>query len=51
MLGSEYQLLASRTINNDLTKYGQEKHALHGIVGEIGCLEGNSEPEFKTQQL
>ena len=25
MLGSEYQLLASRTINNDLTKKGQEK--------------------------
>ena len=38
MLGSEYQLLASRTINNDLTKKGQEKHALHGLVGEIGEL-------------
>lgn len=38
MLGSEYQLLASRTINNDLTKKGQEIHALHGLVGEIGEL-------------
>lgn len=38
MLGSEYQLLASRTINNYLTKKGQEKHALHGLVGEIGEL-------------
>ena len=35
MTGSEYQLLASRTINNDLTKAEQEKHALHGLVGEI----------------
>ena len=38
MLGSEYQLLASRTINKDLTKKGQEIHALHGLVGEIGEL-------------
>ena len=38
MLGSEYQLLASRTINKDLTKKGQEINALHGLVGEIGWL-------------
>ena len=38
MLGSEYQKLASRTINKDLTKKGQEIHALHGLVGEIGEL-------------
>ena len=38
MLGSEYQLLASRTINNDLTKDEQEMHALRGLVGEIGEL-------------
>ena len=38
MLGSEYQLLASRTINKNLTKVGQEKHALHGLVGEVGEL-------------
>ena len=38
MTGNEYQKLASRTINNDLTKSGQEKHASHGIVGEIGEL-------------
>ena len=38
MLGSEYQLLASRTINNDLTKKELEMHALHGLVGEIGEL-------------
>ena len=38
LTGNEYQKLASRTINNDLTKSGQEKHALHGLVGEIGEL-------------
>lgn len=38
MTGNEYQKLASRTINNDLTKSGQENHALHGLVGEIGEL-------------
>ena len=38
MTGNEYQKLASRTINNDLTKVGQEKHALHGLVGEVGEL-------------
>ena len=38
MLGSEYQLLASRTINKELTLKEQEIHALHGLVGEIGEL-------------
>ena len=38
MLGNEYQKLAARTINPDLTPVGQEKHALHGMVGEIGEL-------------
>ena len=38
MLGNEYQKLAARTINPDLTPAGQEKHALHGMVGEIGEL-------------
>ena len=38
MTGSEYQKLAARTINKELTAKGQEKHALHGIVGEIGEL-------------
>ena len=38
MTGSEYQKLAARTINKELTAKGQEKHALHGLVGEIGEL-------------
>ena len=38
LTGNEYQKLASRTINKNLTKVGQEKHALHGLVGEVGEL-------------
>ena len=38
MLLNEYQKLAARTISKDLTPTGQERHALHGMVGEIGEL-------------
>lgn len=38
MTGNEYQELAARTINKDLTMYETYMHALHGIVGEIGEL-------------
>lgn len=33
---AEYQLLASRTINDSLSQKEKESHALHGLVGEIG---------------
>ena len=36
MTGNEYQRLASRTINKELTNQELEVHALHGMVGEIG---------------
>ena len=38
MTGNEYQKLASRTVDKNLTKIGQEAHALHGMVSEIGEL-------------
>lgn len=38
MTGNEYQFLASRTINWKLEPEDQGKHALHGMVGEIGEL-------------
>ena len=38
LTGNEYQKLAARTINKELTQKGQENHALHGLVGEIGEL-------------
>ena len=34
----EYQELAGRTINKSLKRSESEKHALHGLVGEIGEL-------------
>ena len=36
MTGKEYQKLAARTINRNLVPHEQEKHALFGMVGEIG---------------
>lgn len=38
MTGNEYQELAARTINTELTAVETEMHALHGMVGEIGEL-------------
>lgn len=38
MIFNEYQVLAARTINDNLTPMGQTRHALHGMVGEIGEL-------------
>ena len=36
MTFDNYQYLAARTINENLTPLGQSRHALHGMVGEIG---------------
>ena len=38
MLISEYQKLAARTINPEMSGYDKEHHALYGMVGEIGEL-------------
>lgn len=38
MTGDEYQILAGRTINNNLTFTGQEHQALCGMCGEVGEL-------------
>lgn len=38
MTGNGYQKLAARTINSNLQLRECEKHALHGMVGEIGEL-------------
>lgn len=38
MTGNEYQKLAERTIAKDMNKIACERHALHGMVGEIGEL-------------
>jgi NTP pyrophosphatase (non-canonical NTP hydrolase) len=36
MTVKEYQELAARTINHELTPMQKEYHALHGMAGEIG---------------
>ena len=36
MTGREYQELAARTINKDLTLIGQRNHALYGLAAEVG---------------
>ena len=33
---NEYQELAARTINNDLSNKDKVLHALHGMAGEVG---------------
>lgn len=38
MEANEYQKLAARTINNKLLDMEKEKHALHGMSGEVGEL-------------
>ena len=37
---NEYQLLAARTIDKELSAIGKETHALHGMSSEIGELHG-----------
>lgn len=40
MTGNEYQKLAARTINKKLSSGEKERHALHGMVSEVGELNG-----------
>ena len=40
MTANEYQSLAARTINTNLTDSEKANHALHGMVSEIGELHG-----------
>lgn len=38
MNANEYQKLAARTISEEMNNLQRERHALHGMVGEIGEL-------------
>ena len=51
MTGNEYQKLAARTINPDLTPTGQRNHALHGMVGEIGEIHSLYQKEYQGHKL
>lgn len=48
---NEYQNLAARTINQDLTKSEQGKHALHGMVGEIGELHSIYQKRYQGHEF
>ena len=40
MTPNQYQMLAARTMNHNLSAKEQEKHALYGMAGELGELHG-----------
>lgn len=47
----EYQLLAARTINNENTTQQQEKHAMFGMVSEIGELNGIYQKVYQGHEM
>ena len=48
---NEYQKLAERTINNQLTFKEKEYHALHGMVGEIGELHSLYQKAYQGHKI
>ena len=40
MTGNEYQRLAARTMNKNISRLHQEKHALFGMGSEVGEIQG-----------
>lgn len=51
MRGNEYQKLASRTINNDLTELQKEYHALHGMISEVGEIHGIYQKSYQGHEI
>lgn len=47
----KYQNLAYRTVNHDLTWKEQEKHALYGMVSEIGELHGIYQKTYQGHEF
>lgn len=47
MTGNEYQGLAARTVNKELSLLEQRNHALHGMVGEIGEIHSLYQKEYQ----
>ncbi|MBS6063985.1 MAG: nucleoside triphosphate pyrophosphohydrolase family protein [Peptostreptococcaceae bacterium] len=48
---NEYQKLASRTINCELSNSDLEKHALFGMVGEIGEIHSIYQKTYQGHRL
>lgn len=51
MTGNEYQKLAARTIDPNLTPAAQERHALYGMCGEIGELQSLYQKEYQGHKF
>ena len=51
MTGNEYQHLAARTIGDNMNAIQQEKHALHGMVGEIGELHSLYQKKYQGHEF
>ena len=48
---NEYQKLAARTMNNDLSWKEQRKHALHGMVSEVGELHSIYQKKYQGHEF
>jgi NTP pyrophosphatase (non-canonical NTP hydrolase) len=47
----EYQVLASRTINQELTPLGQLRHGLFGLCGEVGEVHSLFQKTYQGHDL
>lgn len=51
MRASDYQMLASRTINKKLYLDEMEAHAIFGMASEVGELQGMYQKEFQGHEF
>lgn len=51
MTFTEYQKLAARTINPNLTPIGQLHHGLYGLAGEVGEVHSLFQKEYQGHPL
>ncbi len=51
MTGNEYQELAARTINQELTPIGKESHALYGMCGEVGEIQSLYQKQYQGHRF
>lgn len=51
MTGNEYQKLAARTINLELTDIGMEHHALYGMCSEVGELQALYQKTYQGHKM
>lgn len=51
MTGNEYQALAARTINKNLSEGQNAFHALHGMVGEVGEIHSIYQKVFQGHEF